>query len=117
MSPHLSEKVERKILRYWVNDDDRDQVRHGLRQYGSEVYLGELERVHLAILKLSDGSLEKFFITLDAAKIDYRDVLLSAEFPEEGLFGWPRDSAARDSAELAAIRRRDREQYETWLKE
>jgi hypothetical protein len=44
------------------------------------------------------------------ANQDYRDVLVGAEYPEE----FPASSKGI-SKDMAAIRRRDRAQYEAWL--
>jgi hypothetical protein len=46
-----------------------------LDRYGVERYENERERVQLAILHLSEGSAEKLRQLVDAAKLDYRDVL------------------------------------------
>ena len=45
-----------------------------------------IERVHLAILHLSAGSLLRFQASLDAAKQDWRDVLVGAGLGNED---WP----------------------------
>ncbi len=67
------------------------------------------ERVQLALLKLSEGSLAKLAQLCAAAQVDWRDVLLWAEYPEQGRL-------PRDHPDRAAVGRRDREQYEDWLR-
>lgn len=81
-----------------------------------QTYKGaEPARVHLAILKLSGGDPEKLQHNIEAAKIDYRDVLAWAEYPEQMNTG---ASSFNSSSEvIAAIRTRDRDQYQAWLSE
>jgi hypothetical protein len=52
--------------------------------YGVEPHEGERARVQLAILKLSEGNDDKLLHFVEAAKQDYRDVLLWAETPDSG---------------------------------
>lgn len=51
--------------------------------YGAEPHEGERERVQLAILKLSEGDVNKLLHFVEAAKQDYRDVLFWTDHPEE----------------------------------
>ena len=67
-------------------------------------------RVQLAMLKQCNGDLAQLRQLADLALTDYRDVLVGAEYPEE----FPA-SRRTPPEEMAAIRRRDREQYEAWL--
>ena len=67
-------------------------------------------RVQLAILKQCEGDLARLSQLIDLARTDYRDVLVGAEYPEE--FPAPRNTSPD---EMAAIRLRDRAQYEAWL--
>lgn len=80
--------------------------------YGKESHVRELERVQIAILKLSGGDLENLRAYVEIAKSDYRDVLASAEFPEE-----MRKNAWKmsDKEVVKRIRERDRQQYIDWL--
>ncbi|MDY7039408.1 MAG: hypothetical protein SVX38_00945 [Chloroflexota bacterium] len=87
-----------------------------LDQYGVEKYEGGRNRVHLAIIKVSEGELSRLPELVKVAKADYRDVLAWAEYPRQikiGFVGMKRLSP--DEAE--AIRREDREQYLQWLEE
>jgi hypothetical protein len=54
-----------------------------LDAYGAESYERERERVQLAIVKLSEGDVEKLREYTAAAKLDYRDVLFWTENPRE----------------------------------
>jgi hypothetical protein len=81
-----------------------------LETYGREPSQWERDRVHLAMLMVSRGSLQRLRSAAEAAVSDFRDLLVGAEFPEE--FNAPRDLP---QSELEAIRRRDRARYEAWL--
>ena len=54
---------------------------------------------------------------LEAAKRDYRDVLMWAEYPEEGRALWTLSShlSPEQRDELEHVRGRDRAQYLAWL--
>jgi hypothetical protein len=58
-------------------------VLEALDRYGVETYEHERERVQLAILTLAGGDERKLLEHVASAKVDYRDVLLWAESPEE----------------------------------
>ena len=47
-------------------------------QYGTEPHEGEVERVRLAILEVSDGKLARLPYFIKCARIDYRDLLTGA---------------------------------------
>jgi hypothetical protein len=82
-----------------------------LAQYGTEAHEREDIRVRVAILKLSDGSMERLRELTVHAKRDYRDVLAWAEYPEE-----LRSPTWRlPAAEQELIRAADRAQYLAWL--
>lgn len=82
-----------------------------LDSYGIQSWHREKERVQLAILKQCRQSLDRLRELVALANRDYRDVLVGAEYPEE--FGAPPNTP---DLEMMAIRTRDREQYEVWLR-
>ena len=43
----------------------------------------EMERIRFAVLKLSEGNIEKLNQVLELAKIDWRDLLIAAGFGED----------------------------------
>jgi hypothetical protein len=53
-----------------------------------------------------------------AAKRDYRDVLMWAEYPQESRALWSlkRELSDDEREKLTRLRERDREQYEQWKK-
>jgi hypothetical protein len=61
--------------------EDVDVVLAILDEYGIEPYEPERERVQLAILKLSEGDVDKLLHYIRAAKQDYRDVLYWSTYP------------------------------------
>ena len=106
-----SGKVEKKIDKLFP--ERKGEVAALLSEYGTEEYEREPERVRLAVLKISNGDLYKLKESIRAAKVDYRDVLAWAEYPEE-----MRSTAQKPTTkEIERIRRRDRMQYEAWLEE
>jgi hypothetical protein len=112
----LEPQVERKLAALWSADQKRANARAALARYGTESYECEIERVRMAILKLSEGVLSELLRMTDAAKLDYRDVLMWAEYPEEGKALWsvrPNLSEA-ERRELEAVRARDRAQLDAW---
>ena len=114
----LSSAIAQRVDRLWPREDDRRRVREALLRYGSETYEPEVDRVRLAILKISDGDLESVLTNVATAKRDFRDVLMWAEYPGEAGVGWSwrADLSQADRDRLAEIRRLDREQYEEWLR-
>jgi hypothetical protein len=82
-----------------------------LDTYGTESWQSGKDRVHLALLKASGGDIEKLRGYTRGARSDCRDILVAAEYPGE----W-QASSKTPPAEMAAIRKRDREQYEAWLR-
>lgn len=73
----------------------------------------ESPRVQLAILKLSEGKPQKLMVYIEAARIDYRDVLAWAEYPEQIRSGATRYNTPLH--EYEAIVEADRKQYQAWL--
>jgi hypothetical protein len=114
----LGAEIENKIVLFWATDADREDARATLAEYGLAAYEREPDRVRLAILKLSEGSVERLREMTAAAKRDYRDVLMWAEYPEEGRTPWTLRQRLDDDErkELAKLRDRDRHQYEQWKK-
>ena len=103
----------------WSRIEDRETVRRALAQYGVESCERAPDRVRLAILKTSEGNIDRLIKLVRGAKRDYRDALMAAEYPEEA-----RSSRALhpnlskdEQRRLAQIRERDRRQYLEWLQE
>jgi len=116
----LTELVQRKVRRLFSDKDQSEATLLLEKQCGRGLPFCEraapadLERVRLAVLKLSDGNIAELRKQIDVARRDWRDVLLTAEQPEALNIGLV------DYSQLPADRRReidaqDREQYELWL--
>jgi hypothetical protein len=72
--------------------------------YGS----GESHRVYAAALKEGKGNLEKLREAIDLATLDYRDLLVAAEYPaqmKDGLFGHHSPDTIKT----------DQKQYDEWF--
>lgn len=111
MVEYSKDLVVAKVKRYFPNEDE-EKIIGILNLYGKETSEREWERVQIAILKLSDGNLEKLRKNVEIAKSDYRDVLAYAEYAEEmGKDTW----RMSDKEEVRRIRERDRQQYLDWL--
>ena len=115
MPRKISQAVLRKIKNYWPAEDP-EKILNILRRYGQDKYEEESPRIQLAVLKLSEGDLEKLEEFVDLAKRDYRDVLAFAEYPEEIRIGFV-GMGELSEEEAKALRRRDREQYLSWLED
>lgn len=100
--------VLRKLRSCFPSADAAARVREILDRYGVECWHQERDRVHLAILKECNGEVERVEKLTELACADFRDVLAGAEYPEE-------ISRPAGSPDLAAVRERDRRQYEQWL--
>ena len=112
----LEPDVERKLSAMWPSAADRATARGELRRYGAESFENEVERVRMAILKLGDGSLAELRRMTDAAKLDYRDVLMWAEYPEQSQAAWSSNPnlTKEQRRELDRIRTRDQAQLREW---
>jgi len=76
----------------------------------------DLERVRLAVIKLTGGSLAELQRQIDIARVDWRDVLSAAEYPEASGMGFVQYSNL-DERTRNEIKMRDRQQYVAWLGE
>ena len=116
MSQHIPkvnrQDVERVIEREFVSEK-RSEVCQLLGFYGRESFHREVDRVHIDVLKLADGDIEKLKREIEGACCDYRDTMLAAEYPNYAKKMFRIDKLPND--ERKKIIDADREQYETWL--
>ena len=85
-----------------------------LDRYGVQPHETEIRRVHMALLKLSEGRRDVLESGVETAKADYRDVLAYAEYPAEmALPALKADGSNAKAIDLA--RRADKKQYRDWL--
>ena len=99
--------VERIVRRDFPSEDFAT-VMALLDEYGTKPHDREKHRVHLAVLKLADGSADELLCEIQTAKVDYRDVLKGAEYPS---YRWDE----KDEAKIQKMYREDWQQYSDWL--
>ncbi len=114
--PNISNAdIKRIIERDFRKDTDIANI---LNRYASETEKGR-NRVYAAILKISDGSVEKVEKNVEVAIIDYRDVLSWAEYPN--YFKFVReDISYKQNFEIPFEKNKqlsddDWQQYNEWL--
>lgn len=103
--------LSKKMLQLFSDPDERAIVHEELIRYGQEEYEREPERVRVAILKVAGTSLEEIRQWVGIAKNDYRDVLASAEYPNE--LAAPTWEMADDTCRQ--IRHKDAREYDEWI--
>ena len=86
-------------------------VRAALDAYGVEPHERERRRVQLAVLRASGGDFARLEELVQLAKIDYRDVLVMAEYP--GQMAFP--PGTEEAGALDRARREDARAYRAWL--
>ncbi len=77
----ISAELERRIAGLWSRAEDQGTVREALRAYAQ--WSHGSERVPFAILKLCGGSVAKVLSMVDEARLDYRDILMAAEYSNQ----------------------------------
>ena len=90
----------------------REQAMRILSSYGRESFHREVERVHLGILRLSGTDLTTVAKWTQVACCDFRDLLIEAEYRLS--FGKDR-LRAEDPQKYAALKKKEREQYDAWI--
>jgi hypothetical protein len=118
----LTEAVLRKVQLLFPAEQQPDAIRLLEKECGRNLPFHEdggpqeLERVRLAVLKLSRGNLAELRNQIDVAKRDWRDVLLFAERPEAMKLGLlALDNLNAESRN--ALDARDQKQYDDWVRE
>ena len=121
-----SRKVLLHKIRKNLSEFEPEVVIAILDRYGVESYENGRTRVQLAILKVfqelaqqnesPDVKLERLQNLVRTAKLDFRDVVAWAEYPEENRMGF-REMKKLSPQQAKALRRRDRKQYLHWLAE
>ena len=83
-TPPLSSETERRIALLFAPADHETVRTILLEECGYNLPgcagSGDMERIRFGALKLSRGKLDKLRAAVELAKIDWRDVLLSARF-------------------------------------
>ena len=108
--PIVSRSDVLRVVMRDFGDAKKEEIIELLNIYSSH----ELDRVHLAILKLSGGDVEKLCNYIELAISDYRDVVSPAEYPNHQKFSWSEISQLSEE-EVTKIYKEDKMQYEEWL--
>jgi hypothetical protein len=109
--PEVTKADVTRVIRREFPNHNEDEIKALLARYGRRRWEAEPERVHLAILKLSDGDFEKLRMNLEIACDDYRDVLAMAEYPLSMKHGF----GPYKKGERKMIYDADWKQYVEWL--
>ena len=110
----VQEVSKADVLRIVERDFARDQsVVAGLLERYAAID-SKAARVHLAILKLSQGNLDKVREYVEVAKQDWRDVICAAEYPRYWAMGMHAASQI-GSNEREQLQGEDFRDYQAWL--
>ena len=105
--------LRQALDRLFPSAADRAVARRLLEQYGVAPNEQEIERVRIAILKLSGGDMSELAEHVAAAKDEYEDTLWWAETPRHAQLAMANRRLSASEAE--AVAEEDRKQYEHWL--
>lgn len=111
--PNVSRDDVERIAAREFSHDQAPQILEALASYGTESYQPEVDRVHLDILKLSNGNFDRLIREIDNARCGYRDTMMTAEYPNYGKKMLHIDKLPPE--ERKKIIEDDKIQYETWL--
>ena len=101
----MAELLRRKIAATFASSSDRHSAESLLATFPEDA-----ERIALAALKLSDGSIQRLQHFGEAADVDSRDVLAWAECPSEANL-----AAGASAVEKAKVQEADSAAYRAWL--
>ncbi|MHC4599416.1 MAG: hypothetical protein ACYS47_10460 [Planctomycetota bacterium] len=111
--PKVNAKDVERVVRRDFDPAEFEGVTAILGSYGDRGRRREDHRVCLAALKLADGNFAELRRQMQAAELDYRDVLAWAEYPEYMKEVHP--GAGLTEEEIRAVVERDWQQYKRWL--
>ena len=109
--PNVTADDVERVIRRDFPASRFDEVLAIVCQYGTDN--GEPHRVRLATLKLAAGNIAHLRAAIETAKLDYRDVLAAAEYPQYFKRVSPGDAP---SPETQRIIDSDWRQYQDWLR-
>jgi hypothetical protein len=112
-TPNITKADVDRLVERDYPPDQRGEVVAMLHEYGAEDWHPEVDRVRVAALKLAAGNRAHLRLHIDAARVDYRDVLAAAEYP--GYMKRVPASEAVSSDTRERIIQDDWDQYHTWL--
>ncbi|WP_078816044.1 hypothetical protein [Prosthecobacter debontii] len=112
--PKITKDDVHRIIRRDFGTNQVARVNAILSRYGEADWQREPDRVHLAILKMAQGDIEKVESCTTTACSDYRDVLVAAEYRRYAELTWPGRSTPALEQEKAA--EEDRAECQAWLR-
>ena len=104
--PRVSAADVERIIRRDFASELRPEAARLLELYQSN----EPHRVRLAVLKLAQGNLTRLTAQVENARMDFRDVLMWAEYPAYSRLPFSAAESDRRAADES-----DRDQYQRWL--
>lgn len=96
----------------YANRQERSIIREKLNAFGRESYHNEISRVKLGILYLASMEPEKIDAFIRLACVDYRDLLVAAEFPYSSS---PWNLRSIDAEKYKAMQRKEDAEYLAWI--
>ena len=112
--PDVTAADVERIVRRDYPAERFDEVFAILNEYGTEDWHPESDRVRMSVLKLAGGKFDQLRGHVEAAKMDFRDVLSEAEYPLATKKWFHIDKLSE--AERQKIYDADWKQYEDWWK-
>jgi hypothetical protein len=107
--PNVTRGDVERVVRRDFPAEDWAEVQSTLDQYDTSG--PPIARVQLAVLKLADGDLALVRRSIEDAKMDYRDVLAAAEYPDY----MRRVPGPGQPPDVDRIIDADWEQYQAWV--
>ena len=111
--PNVTSADVERVVRREFPADRIGEVLSTLREYGTQSWQRDPDRVRLAALKLAAGNVARLRDQIESAKYDYRDVLAAAEYPGycQRVF-WPGLLSPQEEQQVIEA---DWKQYQDWL--
>jgi hypothetical protein len=113
-TPNVSRADVERVVRREFPASEFSEILVILDEYGVEDYQRERDRIQLAVLKLARGNRENLRREIEGAKYDYRDTLLSAEYPGYGKKMFRLDKIPAEKRQKVVDA--DWKQYNDWLR-
>jgi len=110
--PNVTADDVERVIRRDFPASHFDEVFAIVSQYGTDSWQGEPHRVRLATLKLASGNIAHLRTAVETARLDYRDVLAAAEYPEYFKRVSPGDAPSQETQRIIDS---DWRQYQDWL--
>ncbi|MES2709203.1 MAG: hypothetical protein V4726_21585 [Verrucomicrobiota bacterium] len=111
-TPSVTHEDVIRIVRRDFGDGKLTEVQAHLAAYGAQDGQRDTARVHLGILKLADGRMDRLRQMTEIACSDWRDVLSPAEYRRYAALAW---SGRTDAEAPQQAIEDDWTEYQSWL--